>query len=974
MSKKKKKSVFKRLLKWSFISFIVLLGAVIILPYLFKDEIIDFIENEVGKTLNAKLELGEVNLSFISTFPNFTLETTNTHLVGIKQFEGVQLFGSKKLELTLDLNSVLFGDTYEVKKINVIDPVINVVVTKEGQANYDIVKSDSNAIENNEDTAVGAPLKLALQDYRIENAKITYVDSSMDFGIVLEEFDHSGHGDFTLDELILRTETTSPKVSLTYDGISYLREVSADIDCALKMNLTTMKFEFDENNINLNDFVLGFSGWFEMAEDFYDMDIELASKDTKFKSLLSMVPGIYSPDFGAIETDGTIGFSARIFDKYSEQSLPGFDVNLDVNNAFFKYPGLPGRVSNIDVHTNIQRAPGEDLDNLIINLKKAHAEWADNFIDAKLQLSQPISDPKFSSVLNSFIDFASLQKVIPMEEEESYSGLLQTDIVVNGLMSDVLKERYTEVNASGNASLSQMIIKTSAVPYSVAVNDAVLLFNPQNISLDKLAAKLGQSDLTARGTFTNYLSYFFNEEALAGEFAVNSTFMNLDELMALPVDEQEEDIEVVETEITETAETAGAFALPVNVNFKLNAAIDELKYDGIKIEEVRGNVILANGIATLEGVGMNLLGGSLIMDGTYDTQNPNQPKVSFDFDLNEMDINQMAKYINTVDKLMPIARKCQGIFSSKMSFNSSLDANYMPIYETILGNGDFATNKMLVEGFEPLNKLAKAVKVQKLAKQTINDVKCYFKIIDGKVLVEPFDIQLGGIATNIEGSTSFEQDLDYDILMEIPRKELGSQANTLIDGLMSQAAGNGVNLDLSEVIPVKIKMIGKVTDPKISTDFKDQRKEVAADIKGQVTDKINDELENIDAELQAKAEAIMNEARLRAEQLKAEAKKQGNAIRKEGKSLASSTRNEGDKQAQNLIKEAKKKGAIAVKLAKPAADKIRKEANQQASKIEMEAENKAVAVEKEANSKAENLITEAQKKADKIRLEKRAGD
>ncbi len=973
MSKEKKKSVFKRLLKWSFISFILLLGAVIVLPYLFKDEIIDFIENEVEKTLNAKLELGEVELSFLSTFPNFTLETSNTHLIGVEQFEGVQLFGSKQLEVTLDLNSVLFGDTYEVKQIHLIEPEINVVVTKTGNANYDIVKLDTNAAEGKEDSTEGAPFKLALQDYQIENANISYVDSSMDFGIVLEEFYHSGQGDFTLDELILQTKTTSSKVSLQYDGITYLREVVADIDCALKMNLTTMRFEFDENNVQLNDLVLGFSGWFEMAEDFYDMDIELASKDTKFKQLLSMVPGIYSPDFGAIKTDGTIGFSARIFDKYSEKSIPGFDVNLDVNNAFFKYPELPGRVSNIDVHTNLQRAPGEDLDNLVINMEKAHAEWADNFIDAKLRLSQPVSDPKFSSAVNSFIDFASIQQVIPMEDDESYSGVLETNILVSGLMSDVLEERYTEVNASGKASLSQMIIKTMAVPYSVEVNDAVLLFNPQNISLVQLDAKLGQSDLTARGTFTNYLSYVFNEEALAGEFAVNSTFMNLDELMALPVDEEDEEVQVVETEITEAAEAA-PFALPININFTLSSNIDELKYDGITIEEVRGNVVLANGIATLEGVGMNLLGGSLLMDGIYNTQNPNEPKVSFDFDLKEMDINQRAQYFNTVDKLMPIASKCQGIFSSKMSFNSALDRNYMPIYETIFGDGNFATSTVLVEGFEPLNKLAKAIKVQKLAKQTINDVSCYFKIIDGKVLVEPFDIQLGGIATKIEGSTSFEQDLDYDILMEIPRKELGSQANTLIDGLMSQAAGNGVNLDLSEVIPVKIKMTGTVTDPEISTDFKDQGKQVVADIKGQVTDKINDELENMDAELKAKAEALMSAARMRAEQIKAEAKKQGDAIRNEGKSLANSTRNEGDKQAQNLIKEAKKKGTIAAKLAKPAAEKIRKEANQQASKIEMEAENKAVAVEKEANNKAEKLIAEAQKKADKIRLEKRAGD
>lgn len=971
MSNKKKKSVFKRLLKWLLIVFLLLLGAVIVLPYLFKDEIIDFIEDEVEKSLNAKLELGEVELSFISTFPNFILEVNNTQLVGVDAFDGIQLFGSKKLEMTLDLNSVLFGDAYEVKQIKLVEPQINVLVTKAGKANYDIYKVDSTAVVADEDAGSGAPFKLALQDYNIENGSISYVDSSMEFGIVLEEFNHSGKGDFTLEELVLNTKTTSSSVSLDYGGIAYLSEVKADIDCAIKMNLSSMKFEFEENNVKLNDLELGFDGWFEMAEDFYDMDIKMAAKDTKFKSLLSMIPGVYTPDFGAIETDGTIGFSAEIVDKYSENSIPGFEINLDVDNAFFQYPELPGKVSNIDIHTNIRREPGGDLDNLVVNLQKAHAEWADNFIDATLRLSQPISDPKFSSSVTSFFDVASIKEVIPMEDDESYAGLIQTNVEVQGVMSDIIEERYDEVNASGRASLSGLIINSNATPYSVEVNDAVLLFNPQNVNLEKLNAKLGESDISANGMFTNYLSYIFSAEALAGEFEVTSDFINLDELMEVPGDEQAASVDnadgAIETESTE------AFALPNNVNFVLDANIKELQYDSIEIKEITGSVILANSIAKIEEGNMKLLGGSLIMNGSYDTQKPNQPKVSFGFDLNELDINQTAKYVNTVDKLMPIAKKCQGLFSSKMSFNSELSSDYMPVYETILGNGNFSTKKVRIEGFEPLNKLAKAVKVEKLAKQTVNDVMCYFKIIDGKVHVEPFDIKMGGIGVNIAGSTSFEQDIDYDLIMAIPRKELGSQANSLIDGLMGQAAGNGVNLDLIDVIPVKVKMSGKVTDPKITTDFKDQGKQVVADVKEQATDKINEELENIDTELQAKAEALMNDARLKAEQLKAAAKKQADVLRNEGKSLATSARDEGENQAQNLLKEAKKKGPIAVRLAKPAADKIRREAGQQADKIEVEAEKKANALETEADKKAEKLLSEAQTNADKIRLEKRAG-
>lgn len=975
MAKNKKKSFLKRLLKWTGILILLLLILAIVLPYIFKDEIIQFIENEAEKSLRAELELGEVDLSFISTFPDFVLETKNTSLVGVEEFAGVTLFGTKSMEVALDLNSVLFGDSYEIKSIQLVEPEINVLVTKDGIANYDIYITDSTAGPEATEEEEPAPFQLALKQYGLENARIVYSDSTMAFDLILDSLNHTGNGDFTMDELILETITNSSSVTMGYDGVAYLDKVKADIDCNIKMNLSTMRFEFQDNNARLNELELGFNGWFEMTEDYYDMDIKFASKDSKFRSLLSMVPGVYSPDFGAMKTDGVIGFSGKLFDKYSEESMPGFELDLAVENAYFQYPDLPGKVSNINVLANINRVAGPDLDNLVVSVTNAHAEYADNFVDANLLLSRPMSDPNIKLNLGSYLDLGGLSSVIPMEEGETYAGIIESDLHFKGVMSSIVEERYDDFEASGKAVMKGINYTSASLPYDVNIATAEMQFDPQNITLESFESKIGESDIAATGTMDNYLKYAFNEEDLHGKFIVTSNYLNLDELMdvgtadGVPAEPSpEEDPEEAPMEV---------IPLPENVNFNMETTVNEVLYDSLSIKQVAGNVNLTHSVATLENLRMELLGGTLSLTGTYNTIDPVQPKVAMGLDIDHFDIRETAKYFNTVERLAPIANKCTGFFSSKMNFNSQLDQYWMPVYSTIFGDGNLLTKKVFIEGFEPLNKLAKAVKVDRLSKQTIQDVKCFFKIIDGKIHVEPFDVKLGKIATSVAGSTSFEQDLDYVLAMDIPRSEMGAQANAFVDGLLSQASANGVDMDLGDMIPINVKITGKVTDPKITTDLKEQGKNIMDDIKDQikdqVTDQINDQLDNVDQQLQAKVEEIMNKARERADQVRAEGKKRADQIREEGKSLAEKTRKEGEAQAQKLIDEAGNNPLKKI-AAEKAADALRQETEKSAQKIESEANEKADAVESESNNQADKIIAEAQAEADKIKVDKRVGE
>ena len=107
---KKKKSLVKRILKWTGIGFAVLLAILIAIPYFFKDDLKKMVIDEVNKSLNAKLSMGDFDLTFISTFPSMTIELNDTKLEGINEFKGVELANIKEFSAEVGFWNVVGGE------------------------------------------------------------------------------------------------------------------------------------------------------------------------------------------------------------------------------------------------------------------------------------------------------------------------------------------------------------------------------------------------------------------------------------------------------------------------------------------------------------------------------------------------------------------------------------------------------------------------------------------------------------------------------------------------------------------------------------------------------------------------------------------------------------------------------------------------------------------------------------------------
>jgi len=338
----------KTFLKIIGILIIIIIALAFILPVIFKGKIFELAKEEINKSIQAKVDFTDLNLSLFKSFPNFTLSLKGLTAVGIDEFEKDTLANIQTIDITIGLFSVIGGDNYEIKRIRIIQPDILVKVLEDGKANYDIAIQTEEEKEPEITTeAEESAFAITLKRLEITDANIIYADASQSMTLKIIGLNHILMGNLSEDFTTLRTNTTIDKLTFNYDGINYLNNTrlkyKANIDADLKNEIYTIK----KNELRLNELYLNFDGSVSMINDDINMVLTFNAPKTEFKHLLSLVPAIYAKDFENIETKGSLSLDGNVKGIYNENNLPSFNLNLIVDNAMFKYPELPKAVIEI---------------------------------------------------------------------------------------------------------------------------------------------------------------------------------------------------------------------------------------------------------------------------------------------------------------------------------------------------------------------------------------------------------------------------------------------------------------------------------------------------------------------------------------------------------------------------------------------------------------------------------------------------
>ena len=911
------------------------------IPVIFRDKIKATIEQAVNESVNAKLNIGDYKLGFFRNFPNLTLSLDDFSLSGIDSFEGDTLLQCKSVNLVFNIASLFRKTGYEIKSVALQEASLKAIVLKDGKANWDIMKesepeTESGSVE--QETAV----KILLEQVKILNSSITYIDGESDMEAFLHEINAGMSGDLTTSVTNLEIKLKAGDVTYVMEGIKYLNKAVADAEVHLRANIDSMRFDLSDNYLLLNDLLLNFDGMVAMPGDDIEMDLSFRSGQSSLKSLMSLIPSVYMSGFEDLRTEGEFSLNGTAKGIYSDadSTIPDVALTLNVRDGLVNYPSLPEQIKNINIESDVF-VDGKDMDKTTVDVSRFHIELAGNPFDMSLSLKTPMSDPDINASINGKIDLKALSSALPIDSI-SMSGLVDIAVKMAGKMSMLDNKQYDRFSALGSMNISNMSLAMTGYP-GIKIERAGFEISPTYALMKESKINIGKnSDFTVAGRLENFIPYLFRGDIIKGNLSLHSNLIDLTEIMAaMPAD-------------SSAADTASisVIKIPEDIDFSFNAMISQFIYNNIDVRNLKGNINIKDGVLSMKDTGMDFLGGKIAMNADYDTRDSLKPVVKADFSMDNIGIKDAFNSFNTIQKLAPTAKGINGKVGIKLSYSSLLGKDFMPLISSISGGGKLTTNEVTLVESAAYNKMKETLKLSDSYSNTFRDLNISFRISDGRIIVSPFNTKAGNIKMNISGDQGIDQTINYIIKTEIPRADLGNSVNALINNLSAQASSFGVAFKPSDIIKVNVKITGTFLKPLVTPVFGS----TTSDSTG-TTATIKETVRNVVEEKTDQAkEKVRSEAEVQADKLVQEAEGKAALLRQEAARSAEKIKQEADLQAQKLIKEAEPKGVVARLAAQKAADALKKEADKRAQQVVKETDDKANRMVEEAKAKRQDIL------------------
>lgn len=896
----------------------------LLVPLLFGGRIAARVKSAVNQSVNARVDWRAAGLGLIRNFPNATLTLDDLTIAGVGRFQGDTLASVRRLRIVLDLatavRSALGGSgPIVVRAVELDRPGLRLVTLEDGAANWEIMKENADQRPKS-----SRPMAISLRRFAIDRGVVSLDNCAAKLRATLVGLDQTLTGDFSKDQVDVDTRARVDTATVVFAGITYLNGVRLDLTADVAADMVKKAFTLKPGTgLRINELPLALSGTVTSAGERTGLDLALAVPKAEFRQILSLVPAVYAQDFKSVRTSGSLAMSGRVKGEYGKDAFPSIAFTAKVTNGAFQYPDLPLPARDIALDLAITN-PGGSADSTVVNLDRLHVVFGRNPIDARMVLRSPISDPNVDARVAGTLDLGDLRRTVKLDKVQELAGTIVADAAVRTRMSWLDAGRYDRVAASGTIDVRNLAVKSQAIPLPLAISEASLALAPSRAELRSFTGTVGSSDFRASGYLDNLLGYLLRDDELKGSATVNSNRFNLDEWRS-----SEGNLRTI--------------PVPKGIDLALAANVARLDYDSIPMTNARGRLRVKDERLTLEDFTIDMLGGSMAISGFYETTTPAKPTFDVALAIRDLDIPAAFTTLTTVRRLAPVAKYTTGRFSSDLHLTGPLEQNMLPVFAALSGTGALQTSQLAIKDFPPLERLAAATKLAILDNPTMRTITSQFEIRDGRFRTRPFTVQIGQMTMNVSGSNGFDQSLDYDLGLRLPRGVIGAAANQAIAGLVSRAATAGVNLQTAPEINLGVKLTGTITNPSIATNLASAAGSVAQEAGAAVR-------EAAEQRVDAAADSVRQRVTAEAARLVAEAEQQADTIRAEARALAEKVKAEGYRAADSV---AARGGTNP--LARTAAEAA-------ASRVRKEADDKSAGIVREADARADALVAEARKR------------
>ena len=561
------------------------------------------VNKQLKTYLSCEAKTGEVELTFFSTFPEFSLKTNSLSLIqSMVDAPTDTLLKTGRIIAAINIKSLLKENKLIIQNLDFTDVQFNGFVNVIGKTNFDILKTDTNATDT---AAFENPFDLIkLDKMQFKNADIHYIDlkSEMLTHILKSE----GHLSLKMkkNDISSTINFQSPDVSFYMDSIDYLKNADIKLAMPFDFNLASQKLNLSDTHLNINSLAVLIRGSLTMNPKNSDITTDFVFESEKYPlpKLLNLIPKNYLTALEGTKLDGIVSSKGTVIGLYNDVSMPLIVMNVALEDGKFEYEGLENKFNQMNGDAKVTIDLNNDYaSNIYVN--QLSTQTAKSKFEGKGLIDYILADDMLFDLdmkVNMFL--ADFENMIPKDMNVKMNGLTDGTAKLRFMLSDMMDFKFDKIKLDANLNASQLAISYDSL--SMFTNAAKIKLNIPNASKSStqfMSVELRSQDFgvsQGKSTYANFNNIILHSETsnFTETDKLNNYLFDFDfDLLTANMDNMYVQVEKSKANVQMKMNFADTISLPaIKSNFDVKALHFQMDTIQADIQSPQGNLAISS--------------------------------------------------------------------------------------------------------------------------------------------------------------------------------------------------------------------------------------------------------------------------------------------------------------------------------------------------------------------------------------------
>jgi hypothetical protein len=407
------------------------------------------VRNQSQKLIPYQTEIGKVELTLFSTFPEFGIKVNKFAV--INPWTGAScdtLLRAVELTGVIDAREYWKSRNIKIHKFILSDVLVNAFTDSLGQSNFMMLMTTSPDNENEP----AEEIFIDLENIQVKNMNLNYTDLSAGMHAAINTLNAGISGAIRDDNISFLLDVSSANVSYEQDGEKLLKNARIKIRIPAEIEVTRQLLRLNEAYASFNDMEIMLEGSVEndtlnnrlIADLYYELE------SWQVKDVLAQIPRSFLAEYGDIDASGIISSRGKIKGNVNDSLLPLLDISLLFSEGSLEYHELPFGLKEMSGDIHFFSDMVNDLS--WIDIRQFEVKTPGSVFRTSGKVNHLFSDMHFNLVSGMNILTDEFRSFIPAGLNLSVEGRVMGDVKSSFSLSQAENLLFDKMRLSGSAS------------------------------------------------------------------------------------------------------------------------------------------------------------------------------------------------------------------------------------------------------------------------------------------------------------------------------------------------------------------------------------------------------------------------------------------------------------------------------------------------------------------------------------------